>query len=85
MRAGQIAGSRTSVVAGAIAERPAAMTDNQRRYLFRLLAGEGYEGTAASMRLCDAAGVESLRDITKAKASSLIDEWQSGGEQTNGR
>ncbi len=66
-------------------ERPPAMTDNQRRYLFRLLADEGYEGTAAGMRLCDAAGVESLRDITKAKASSLIDEWSHGREQPNGR
>ena len=60
------------------------MTDNQRRFIFRILAGEGYDGTAASMRLCDAAGVERLQDITKAKASSLIDEW-TGREAANGR
>jgi len=67
------------------ADRPSPMTDNQRRYLFRLLASEGYEGTAASMRLCDAAGVESLKAISKAVASALIDEWTAGREQANGR
>jgi len=50
------------------------MTDAQRRYLFRLLAERQIEGDNAHKYLLEKAGVESLDQITKAKASILIDE-----------
>jgi len=50
------------------------MTDAQRRYLFRLLAERQIEGDSAHRYILEKAGVESLDQITKAKASILIDE-----------
>jgi hypothetical protein len=50
------------------------MTDAQRRYLFRLLAERQIEGDDAHRCLLEKAGVESLEQITKGKASILIDE-----------
>jgi len=50
------------------------MTDAQRRYLFRLLAERQIEGDDAHKYLLEKAGVESLEQITKGKASILIDE-----------
>ncbi len=50
------------------------MTDAQRRYLFRLLAERKIEGDDAQKSLLDRANVPSLDQITKAQASSLIDE-----------
>jgi hypothetical protein len=50
------------------------MTDAQRRYLFRLLAERQIEGDDAHNYLLEKAGVESLEQITKGKASILIDE-----------
>lgn len=49
------------------------MTENQRRYLFRLLAERGTTGEAAHDYLKSAFGVESLKDASKADASTLID------------
>lgn len=49
------------------------MTENQRRYLFRLLAERGTTGDAAHDYLKSAFGVESLQDASKADASTLID------------
>ena len=49
------------------------MTENQRRYLFRLLAERGTTGDAAHDYLKRAFGVESLKDASKADASTLID------------
>ncbi len=49
------------------------MTENQRRYLFRLLAERGTTGDAAHDYLKRAFGVDSLKDASKADASTLID------------
>ncbi len=49
------------------------MTENQRRYLFRLLAERGTTGDAAHDYLKRAFGVESIKDASKADASTLID------------
>lgn len=49
------------------------MTENQRRYLFRLLAERGTTGDDAHDYLKRAFGVESLKDASKADASTLID------------
>ena len=42
------------------------MTEAQRRYLFRILAGQGYQGKAAEERLKPSFEV-SLAQITKAR------------------
>ena len=49
------------------------MTENQRRYLFRLLAERSVTGDEAHDFLKRAFGVESLKDASKADASTLID------------
>ena len=49
------------------------MTENQRRYLFRILAGWGYQGEAAEKYLKVNLGVESLKGLTKLEATKLID------------
>jgi len=51
-----------------------AMTDAQRRYLFRLLAERKIEGDEAQQYLLNKAEVQSLDQITKSRASILIDE-----------
>ena len=56
--------------------RSNAMSQAQRRLLFRILAEHGYEGDEATQVLCHAAEVESLDEITKRQASSLIDAWK---------
>jgi hypothetical protein len=48
------------------------MTDPQLRYLFRLLAAQGAEGKAAEQHLKEYFEVRSLRDVSKASASELI-------------
>ncbi|RLC28330.1 MAG: hypothetical protein DRH37_09750 [Deltaproteobacteria bacterium] len=50
------------------------MTDAQRRYLYRLLAERKIEGDDAKAHLLQCTGVVSLEQITKAQASTLIDE-----------
>jgi len=55
-------------------DNDSAMTDAQRRYLFRLLAERKIEGDEAQQYLLNKAQVESLDQITKSKASILIDE-----------
>jgi hypothetical protein len=49
------------------------MTESQRRYLFRILAGWGFSGDAASEYLKDKLGVESVVGLTKFEATKLID------------
>jgi len=48
-------------------------TENQRRYLFRILAGWGFQGEAAEKYLKVNLGVESLKALTKLEATKLID------------
>jgi len=55
-------------------DNDSAMTDAQRRYLFRLLAERKIEGDEAQQYLLNKADVESLDQINKSKASILIDE-----------
>jgi hypothetical protein len=58
------------------------MTDAQRRYLFRILAGRGIRGEAAHERLKDLLGVESLTEAAKREASALIEELLATGGET---
>jgi hypothetical protein len=51
-----------------------AITDAQRRYLFRILADQGVEGDDALAQLKERLGVENLNNVTKREASNLIEE-----------
>lgn len=50
------------------------MSEAQRRYLFRLLAGKNVQTEAAHEYLKDRFKVVSLKDTTKAQAHLLIEE-----------
>ncbi|MFA6958356.1 MAG: hypothetical protein WC538_21020 [Thermoanaerobaculia bacterium] len=52
------------------------MTDAQKRLLYRIVAQEGIEGQDATDYIVKAANVNSLSEITKKMASSLIDRWK---------
>jgi len=54
-------------------ERPAPMSESQRRYLFRILAGWGFSGDTATEYLKDKLGVESVTGLTRFEATKLID------------
>jgi hypothetical protein len=49
------------------------MTDAQKRYLFRILADQGFEKEAANDELKKAFGVDSLKKVTKIEASREIE------------
>jgi hypothetical protein len=49
------------------------MSEAQRRYLFRILAGQGYQREAAEERLKDLFEVSALTEITKPAATQMID------------
>jgi hypothetical protein len=49
------------------------MTENQRRYLFRILSTEGFQGDAAEEKVKDLLLVSSLTEISKQEAGDLID------------
>lgn len=49
------------------------MTESQRRYLFRILAGWGFSGDAALEYLKDKLGVDSIVGLSKFEATKLID------------
>ena len=51
-----------------------SMSEAQRRYLFRILAGQGYQREAAEERLKDLFEVSALSQITKVAATKMIDE-----------
>jgi len=53
-------------------EQP-VMTDAQKRYLFRILADQGYEGDRAHERLKGLFGVEDLQEVSKREASRMIE------------
>jgi hypothetical protein len=57
-----------------------AMSEGQRRYLFRLLASQGLNGEAAHEHLKQLFGVEALTSATKSDAASLIDRLLQGEE-----
>jgi len=50
------------------------MTDAQKRYLFRILAGNGLEADEAHEKLKDLFQVDSLKDVTKVEASNVIEK-----------
>lgn len=56
-----------------------AMTDGQRRYLYRLMVESGVEHEQTDVVLLDAAQVDDPSEITKRMASALIDEWKEHG------
>ena len=60
------------------------MSEAQRRYLFRLMAGQGYQREAAEERLKDLLLVDSLASVSKAKATKLIDELLQASPQKEG-
>lgn len=56
------------------------MTENQRRFLFRLLAERGVTNDAAHDWLVERLGVENLKEATKQDASDLINSILNGEE-----
>lgn len=50
------------------------MSEAQRRYLFRIMAGQGYQREAAEERLKDIFEVSALTEITKVTATKMIDQ-----------
>ena len=63
----------------------ALMTEAQRRYLFRLLAGQGLQGDGAHEYLIGQFGVTTLGDVTRVAATKLIDQLAGGATGGNGR
>lgn len=60
------------------------MTEAQRRYLFRLLAGMGYQGKAAEDYVHAELDVRNLNQVTRAQASTLIDQLLQSSPQGEG-
>lgn len=50
------------------------MTEPQKRYLFRLLAQQGYDGKGAEEQLRRLFQVRNLREVTKTAASQRIEQ-----------
>jgi hypothetical protein len=50
------------------------MSEAQRRYLFRIIAGQGYQREEAEERLKDLFQVERLGAVTKVAATKMIDQ-----------
>jgi hypothetical protein len=50
------------------------MTENQKRFIFRLLAGQKVEGKDAERHILDYFKVRSVSEIGKAQASAYIEE-----------
>ncbi len=51
-----------------------AMTEAQKRYLFRILADRGLEGDDAHRHLKERFGANTLADVSKREASSMIEQ-----------
>lgn len=66
--------SRDATRSGNGGDPDAPMSEAQRRYLFRLLAGLGYQGQAAEDYLYQEFEVRSLQGVTRNQASTLIDQ-----------
>ena len=60
------------------------MSEAQRRYLFRLLAGQGYQGAAAEDYLRERLGVQQISRASRVEASALIDELVQSSAPGNG-
>ena len=60
------------------------MTDPQKRFLFRIMTDQGFEGDRAHEHLKELFQVESLKEVTKFEASRMIErllEEGKGGEE----
>lgn len=57
------------------------MTESQRRFLYRLLAGAGIEADAATTVIIEEAGTNSIASISKQEASWLIERFRNRYEQ----
>lgn len=78
-RAPAVAHESASPPAGAPGRRfDGRASDEQRRYLFRLLAQRGIEGDRARAFVHDELGVSSLREAARADVSALIDKVKRG-------
>lgn len=63
-----------------------AMTEAQRRFLFRILSGKGFTGEKAQKHLAQLFQVAALKDVSKRDASDMIERLLAeGGEGGNGR
>lgn len=60
------------------------MTEAQRRYLFRLMAAQGYQRDAAEDRLKELFEVSALTEITKMAATQTIDRILNTAPQRSG-
>jgi hypothetical protein len=60
------------------------MSEAQRRYLFRLMAGQGYQREVAEERLKDIFEVSTLAEITKVAATKMIDELLNSAPERGG-
>ncbi len=60
---------------------PQPMSEAQRRYLFRILAGQGVAGDVAHEYLKELFAVESLTDVGKNDATAMIDRLLNGNEE----
>ena len=63
---------------------PEPMTEGQRRYLFRLMSGQGFQKEAAENRLKDIFDVSALSEITKTAAMKMIDDLLQTSAPGNG-
>ncbi len=52
----------------------AAMSEAQKRYLFRILAERGLEGDDAHRHLKERFGANTLADVSKREASAMIEQ-----------
>lgn len=94
-RSSNVRSIRPRVVSTAVARETAketgnitvAMSESQRRYLFRLLAAQGLVAEAAHTRLKEYFKVDSLTKVMKSEATVLIDRILNGFKvgETNGR
>ena len=50
------------------------MTSAQKRFIFRLMAGQGIEAEKAHQQLMEFFQVDSLKDVTKYEASKMIEK-----------
>jgi hypothetical protein len=60
------------------------MTEAQRRYLFRLMSGQGFQREAAEERLKEIFEVSSLSEITKVAAIKMIDQLVNAAPERGG-
>ena len=60
------------------------MTEGQRRYLFRIMAGQGFHKSDAENRIKEIFEVSALSEITKTAAMQMIDQLLSTSAPGNG-